>query len=136
MAADGLTTIRSKYGPKETMDRLEAEVKARGMTIFAHIDHAAGASAVGLPPRPTNLLIFGNAKGGTPLYAVGPNDWNRFTAEGFSFWQDVSGGTRLSYNDTSWLAQRHWLGSDVEATVNVLTAVIHGVAKAATGSQQ
>jgi uncharacterized protein (DUF302 family) len=67
MAADGLTTVRSNYGPKDTMNRLEAEVKARGMTVFAHIDHAAGASAVGLPLRPTDLLILGNAKGGTPL---------------------------------------------------------------------
>ena len=67
MAADGLTTIRSSHGPKDTMDRLEAEVKAKGMTAFARIDHAAGAAAVGLSLRPTELLVFGNAKGGTPL---------------------------------------------------------------------
>ena len=48
MAADGLTTTRSNYGPKDTMNRLEAEVKARGMTVFAHVDHAAGAAAAGL----------------------------------------------------------------------------------------
>src|SRR6266699_6659471 len=67
MAADGLTTIPSSFGPKETMDRLETEIKAKGMTVFARIDHAAGAAEVGLPLRPTELLIFGNAKGGTPL---------------------------------------------------------------------
>jgi hypothetical protein len=67
MAADGLTSVISSFGPKETMDRLEAEIKAKGMTVFARIDHAAGAAAVGLPLRPTELLIFGNAKGGTPL---------------------------------------------------------------------
>jgi uncharacterized protein (DUF302 family) len=49
------------------MQRLEAEVRAKGMTVFAHVDHAAGAAAVGLQLRPTDLLIFGNAKGGTPL---------------------------------------------------------------------
>ena len=67
MAADGLTTIPSSYGPKETMDRLEAEIKAKGMTVFARIDHAAGAAQAGLSLRPTEVLIFGNAKAGTPL---------------------------------------------------------------------
>ena len=67
MAADGLITKRSSFGPEETMNRLEADVKAKGLTVFAHVDHAAGAAAVGLPLRPTDLLIFGNAKGGTPL---------------------------------------------------------------------
>jgi uncharacterized protein (DUF302 family) len=67
MAADGLITIRSAFGPEETMNRLEAEVRAKGLTVFAHVDHAAGAKAVGMPLRPTDLLIFGNAKGGTPL---------------------------------------------------------------------
>src|SRR5499427_678402 len=67
MAADGLTTIASSYGPKETMDRLEAEIKAKGMIVFARIDHAAGAAQAGLSLRPTEVLIFGNAKAGTPL---------------------------------------------------------------------
>jgi uncharacterized protein (DUF302 family) len=61
MAADGLVTVRSNFGPKDTMARLEAEVKAKGLAVFAHVDHAAGAAAVGLPLRPTDLLIFGNA---------------------------------------------------------------------------
>jgi uncharacterized protein (DUF302 family) len=67
MAADGLTTIRSGHGPKDTMDRLEAAVRAKGMAVFARIDHAAGATGVGLSLRPTEVLIFGNAKTGTPL---------------------------------------------------------------------
>src|SRR4029077_3504720 len=65
--ADGLTTVRSSHGPKDTMNRIEAEVKARGMSVFARIDHAAGAAAVELSLRPTEVIIFGNAKGGTPL---------------------------------------------------------------------
>src|SRR5260370_42156478 len=67
MATDGLTTMQSSCGPQDTARRLEAAVKAKGMTIFARIDHAAGAEEVGLALRPTELLIFGNAKGGTPL---------------------------------------------------------------------
>src|SRR6266702_2251517 len=67
MSVQGLITIPSSYGPKDTMNRLESAVKAKGMTVFARIDHAAGAAEVGLSLRPTELLIFGNAKGGAPF---------------------------------------------------------------------
>jgi uncharacterized protein (DUF302 family) len=67
MAADGLIVVPSRYGPKETIVRLETELKTKGLTIFARIDHAAGAAQAGLLLRPTELLIFGNAKAGTPL---------------------------------------------------------------------
>jgi uncharacterized protein (DUF302 family) len=67
MTADGLIMVPSSYGPKETMDRLVTEVAAKGLTILARINHAAGAAQVSLPLRPTELLIFGNAKAGTPL---------------------------------------------------------------------
>jgi uncharacterized protein (DUF302 family) len=67
LAVEGLTTLRSNFGPQETMNRLEAEVKGKGMMVFARIDHAAGAAGVGLSLRPTEVVIFGNARGGTPL---------------------------------------------------------------------
>jgi uncharacterized protein (DUF302 family) len=58
IAADGLITLQSSYGPKEIMNRLETEVQAKGLTVFARIDHAAGATEVGLSLRPTELLIW------------------------------------------------------------------------------
>src|SRR6516164_462738 len=64
---EGLTTIPSRFGPKETMDRLATEIQAKGMKVFARIDHARGAAEAGLTLRPTELIIFGNARGGTPL---------------------------------------------------------------------
>src|SRR4051794_41958149 len=67
MSADGLITVSSSFGPEETMKRLEAEVRAKGMTVFARVDHAAGAAEAGLPLRPTDLLIFGAARGGEPV---------------------------------------------------------------------
>jgi uncharacterized protein (DUF302 family) len=131
MASDGLTTIPSSYGPKETMNRLEAEVQARGMTIFARIDHAAGAAAAGLSLRPTDLLIFGNAKGGTPLMqseqAIGIDLPLKALV-----WKDESGKTWLSYNDPSWLATRHALSHEVQATVDGMTSVLDSIARAAT----
>ena len=59
MSADGLITISSAFGPEETVARLEAEIRANGMTVFARIDHAAGAAEAGLPLRRTDLVIFG-----------------------------------------------------------------------------
>src|SRR5262245_63830795 len=124
MTADGLVTVRSNHDPKETMSRLEAEVKARGLTVFAHVDHAAGASAIGLPLRPTDLLIFGNAKGGTPLMqsvqAIGIDLPLKALV-----WQDAAGTTWLSYNDPSWLAHRHGVGEPTEAAVKAMAAALH-----------
>ena len=82
MAADGLITILSSHGPRDTMNRLEAEVRAKGMTIFVRIDHAAGAAAVGLSLRPTDLLIFGNAIAGTPLMQSDQTVGHRSAIEG------------------------------------------------------
>jgi uncharacterized protein (DUF302 family) len=131
MAAEGLTTLRSNHDPKETMDRLEAAVKAKGLTVFARIDHAAGAAAVGLPLRPTEVLIFGNAKGGTPLMqsvqTIGIDLPLRVLV-----WQDASGITWLSYNDPSWLAKRHALDDATGAAVKTLAGALDAMAKAAT----
>jgi uncharacterized protein (DUF302 family) len=133
MAVDGLITIRSSYGPKETMNRLEAEVKAKGLTVFAHIDHAAGAAAVGLPLGPTELLIFGNAKGGTPLMQSVQTVGIDLPLKAL-VWQDASGNTWLSHNDPNWLAKRHGLGHEVEAQVSAMAAALSAIARSATAS--
>ena len=133
MAAEGLTTIPSSYGPKDTMNRLKAAVKAKGMTVFARIDHAAGASAVALSLRPTEVLIFGNAKAGTPLMQSVQTIGLDLPLK-VLVWQDISGKTWLSYNDPAWLATRHRLSSEAEAAVGSITAALHAVATAATTS--
>ena len=128
---EGLTTIQSSFGPKDTMNRLEAAVQAKGMTVFARIDHAAGATAAGLSLRPTEVLIFGNAKGGTPLM-------NAVQTIGLDLplkalvWQDAAGDTWLSYNDPAWLAKRHGIGAEMEPVLGNLTAALNAVATAAT----
>jgi uncharacterized protein (DUF302 family) len=133
MGAQGLTTIRSSYGPEETMNRFEAEVRVRGMVAFAHIDHAAGAAAIGLSLRPTELLIFGNARGGTPLMELDQTMGIDLPLKAL-VWQDASGITWLSYIDPNWLAMRHELESQVKANVNDLTTVLNQMATSATGS--
>ena len=131
MAAQGLVTIQSSDGPKDTMDRLEAEVKAKGMTVFARIDHAAGAAGMGLSLRPTKLLIFGNAKGGTPLMQSVQTIGIDLPPKAL-VWQDASGKTWLSYNDPAWLAARHGLSGEAGAAVAMMTSALDAVAKAAT----
>jgi uncharacterized protein (DUF302 family) len=129
--ADGLTTIPSGFGPQDTMNRLETAVKAKGMTVFARIDHAAGAAAAGLSLRPTEVLIFGNAKGGTPLMQAVQTIGIDLPLKAL-VWQDASGKTWLSYNDPDWLAKRHDLGGETEAAVKMMTGALAAVAKAAT----
>jgi uncharacterized protein (DUF302 family) len=134
MAADGLITMPSAYTPKDTMNRLEAEVKAKGLTVFARIDHAAGAAAVGLALRPTELLIFGNAKGGTPLMQASQTTGIDLPLKAL-VWQDAAGATWVSYNDPSWLARRHGLGQEADAVAGAIAAALQAITKAATASR-
>ena len=133
LAVDGLTTIASGLGPKQTMDRLEAEIKAKGLTVFARIDHAAGAAQAGLPLRPTEVVIFGNARGGTPLMQASQTAGIDLPLKCL-VWQDETGKTWLSYNDPAWIAHRHGLGAAADAAVKAMTAMLGAVTKAAASS--
>jgi len=133
MATEGLITIRSGYGPQETMSRFEAEIRARGMTVFAYIDHAAGAGAAGLSLRPTDLLIFGNAKAGTPLMQQVQTIGIDLPLKAL-VWQDASGTTWVSYNDPAWAAHRHGLDEVANVTVNAMSQALHAIASKATAS--
>lgn len=123
MEAEGLVTQQSSRPAKATIDRLAAALAAKGVTIFARIDHGAGAAAVGMSLRPTELLIFGNAKGGTPLMqenqAIGIDLPLKALA-----WEDASGQAWLAYNDPAWIARRHGLAHSagpVAAMATLLT---------------
>jgi uncharacterized protein (DUF302 family) len=126
MAVDGLITIKSSFGPEETMKRLEAEVTAKGLTIFAHVDHAAAAAAAGLPLRPTDLIIFGNARGGTPLMQQSQTSGIDLPLKAL-VWQDEQGATWLSYNDPAYLAGRHGIGEPAKAAIVAMTAALHAI---------
>lgn len=132
MSADGLITISSAFSAEETMRRLEAEVRAKGMTVFARIDHAAGASEAGLSLRPTDLLIFGAAKGGTPLMQAAQTIGIDLPLKALVS-QDEEGRTYLSYNDPSFLARRHGINDDrVKLVVDAMTGVLRAIAAKAT----
>lgn len=132
MSEDGLVTIASHYSVKETLDRLEADLKSKQTTVFARIDHAAGAASAAMPLRPTELLIFGNPKAGTPLMQSKQTIGIDLPLKVLS-WQDSGGKVWLTYNDPGWLARRHGLTSATEAAVNSLATVLSNLAKAAAG---
>jgi uncharacterized protein (DUF302 family) len=132
MTENGLITLPSAHGAKETVDRLVAEVEAKGMTVFARIDHAAGAKQAGMALRPTEVLIFGNAKGGTPLMQAGQTIGIDLPLKALA-WEDADGKAWLSYNDPAWLAQRHGL-TDIGEVTDRLGAALGAVVKAATGA--
>jgi uncharacterized protein (DUF302 family) len=131
MAVGGLTVVPSQFGATETADRLAAEIAVRGMTLFARIDHAAGAASVGLPLGPTELLIFGSAKVGTPLMQVDQTMGIDLPLKALVY-QDAAGGVFLAYNNPRWLAKRHGLGANAEAIVGAMAAVLETIAVKAT----
>ena len=128
-AADGLVAIKSPYNAKTTMDKFEAIAKERGLNIFARIDHAAGAQKVGKALRPTEVLIFGNPQGGTPLMECAQSAGIDLPLKAL-VWEDAQGQAWLGYNDPAWLAKRHEAAS-CPAAENLKKA-LSGLAEAAT----
>jgi uncharacterized protein (DUF302 family) len=133
MSVEGLITTPSRFGPEETMDRLEAALRASGAAIFARIDHAAGAASVGESLRPTAVLIFGNPKAGTPLMQAGQTIGIDLPLK-VLVWQDAAGAVWLSHNDPAWLAKRHGIGAEGEKTVVMMAAMLKTLAGNAAGS--
>jgi uncharacterized protein (DUF302 family) len=128
---EGLTSIPGSLGAKETMDRLEAEIRTKGLTIFARIDHAAGAAEVGPQLAPTNLIIFGNARGGTPLMQSAQTVGIDLPLK-ILVWQDAANNTWLSYNEPRWIAQRHGV-LNAEAIVSKMADLLRAISAAASG---
>lgn len=105
-AADGMIAIESPHSARKTMDRLENLVTDRGLTVFARIDHAAGASKVGRSLRPTSVLIFGNPQGGTPFMECAQTVGIDLPLKAL-VWEDAAARVWIGYNDPGFLAQRH-----------------------------
>jgi uncharacterized protein (DUF302 family) len=125
-----LVTLSSAHGASETIERLKSLLAQKGIQVFAHIDHAAGAQKVCLPLRPTQVLIFGNPQAGTPLMqsrqTIGLDLPLRVLV-----WEDAAGKVWLTYRRVELLAQRHGVVDHDEA-VKALDAGLAGLAHAAT----
>jgi uncharacterized protein (DUF302 family) len=115
------------------MDRLQAEIRAQGMTVFARIDHAAGAAEVGLTLPPTELIIFGNARGGTPLMQSEQTVGIDLPLKAL-VWEDTAGTTWLSYNEPGWIAQRHSV-TNAAPVVSKMAAALREMSRKAANTQ-
>ena len=129
---DGLVTIRSAHSVPETIDRLADAITARGLNVFARIDHAAGAAGAGLELRPTLLLIFGNPRGGTPLMQDRQTAGIDLPVKALA-WEDADGAVWLTYNAAQWLAARHGLGAASAMSVATMEAGLAAMTAEATG---
>jgi uncharacterized protein (DUF302 family) len=131
MSDNGLITIASSHPFSDTVSRLEAALAAKGLAVFARVDHAAGAQTVGMALRPTVVFMFGNPKAGTPLMQsdqrVGIDLPLRVLA-----WEDAGGTVQLTCNAPAWIAARHGLGGAAQGAVDAMTAVLDDVARKAT----
>lgn len=105
-AADGLVNLKSSHSVKMTADRLESALKSKGMTVFIRINHAAGAKKVGQSLPPTELVIFGNPKIGTPLMKCMRSVAIDLPQKAL-IWEDNAGQVWYSYNDPTYLVKRH-----------------------------
>jgi uncharacterized protein (DUF302 family) len=130
---EGLATVPSNFGPDETMARLEREIAANGMSVFSRINHAALASEMGMTLRPTEVILFGNPRGGTPLMQASQTIGNDLPLK-VLLWQDVSGKTWLSYNKPAWLIKRHDLKEADRMAVQMESALA-SIALKATHNQ-
>jgi uncharacterized protein (DUF302 family) len=128
-AADGLTTVKSPHSVKATIDRFEAAAKARGLNVFLRVDHAAGAKKIGKDLRPTELLVFGNPQGGTPLMECAQTAGIDLPLKALA-WQDASGQVWVGYNDPRYLASRHGAG-ECGPVVQNLSKALAGLAQEA-----
>ena len=131
MPENGLVSVQSRSTPPETIKRLLSALAKRNLTVFARVDHAAGAASVGLPLRPTELVIFGNPQGGTALMQDQQSAGIDLPLKAL-VWEDSDGKTWLTYNDPNWIAQRHSLGTISAPAVKAMAGLLSSIVQEAT----
>jgi uncharacterized protein (DUF302 family) len=127
----GLVTVESASSVSETIDRLAAAAEAAGMRVFARVDHAAGAAEVGMTLRPTELLLVGNPRGGTPLMQDSQTAGLDLPLRALA-WEDADGRVWVTTNDAAWLAARHGLGQASAAATSAISAGLARIVTEAT----
>jgi uncharacterized protein (DUF302 family) len=130
MPGNGMMSVQSHFSAKETIERLLATLAEKHLTVFAR--HAAGAASIGLSLRTTELVIFGSAKGGTPLMLDQQSTGIDLPLK-VLVWEDAEHKAWLSYNDPTWIAQRHSLGARSSPAVTVMADLLRRIAQEVTG---
>jgi uncharacterized protein (DUF302 family) len=129
--ANGLVSQKSAHDAPETARRFQAAAEQAGLTIFAEVDHGRNAAEVGLELGPCILLLFGNPRAGTLLMQLNVQAGIDLPFKAL-VWTDGNGDTWLGWNDPQWVAERHGLGTQAQATVSAIAAGMDRLAAAAT----
>lgn len=133
-AEAGLVVMKSAHNVKQTADRLESLLKDKDVNVVARVNHTQAAKKVGMELRPTEVIIFGNPKAGTPLMQCAQTFGIDLPQKAL-IWEDEKGQAWLAYNDQKYLAKRHSASKCAEA-VNKMTEVLANFSKAATGNEK
>ncbi len=123
--AEGVLSRASAHGVAETLNRLEAAIQAKGLTIFARVDHSDEAARVGLTMQPAHVLIFGAPKAGTPLMIASPLLALDLPLR-VLVWQDVSGQVWVSYTDPAYQTRRFAIPADLEPAIAGVAGLVDG----------
>jgi uncharacterized protein (DUF302 family) len=123
MEGNGILKVASPYAVDETVRRLESVLAERGVRVFAVVDHSGEAEKIGMKMRPTQVVIFGNPKAGTPLMVAAPSlaidlPLKALVAE------DGEGKVWVSYNSPEYLQQRHGVPEDLIKNIAVVGALV------------
>ena len=121
---NGLLHVASPHSVPETLNRLESVLQSHGLTVFARVNHSGEAQKVGLTMRPTQLLIFGSPKAGTPLMVARPSIAIDLPLKALA-WEDADGKVWLSYNSPQYLKERHQLPEDLWKNIAGIGPLIH-----------
>jgi len=122
-SAEGVSSKLSPFSVPETVRRLEDTVRAKGLTIFARIDHAGGAREVGLEMRDEQLIVFGNPRAGTPLMVARPLVGLELPLR-VLVWRDAEGRVWVSYNESAFIARRFALPDSLEKNIAGVPALV------------
>jgi uncharacterized protein (DUF302 family) len=125
---NGIVDRPSAHSVDETVARLQAALRARGVTLFALVDHGGEAARVGLEMPPTKLLIFGSPKAGTALMLAAPRSALDLPLK-ILVWEDAGGSVRVSWNSPRYLAERHGLPAELIRNVEVVGALAEEIAR-------
>jgi uncharacterized protein (DUF302 family) len=125
---NGIVNLPATRPVDQTVARIEALLREKGVKLFAIIDHSGEAESVGLKMRPTRLLIFGNPKAGTPLMQAAPSIALDLPLK-LLVWEDPGGQVWISYNSPAWLQRRHSLPDNLLANIAVVGALAENAAR-------
>jgi uncharacterized protein (DUF302 family) len=121
-SARGIVDVASRHSVDETVHRLAEILKAKGVALFALVDHSGEAARVGMQMRPTKLLIFGSPKAGTPVMLAAPSIAIDLPLK-ILVWEDQAGKTWVSFNAPAYLKDRHNVPDDLMPVLGVVEAL-------------